>query len=284
MASTPRNNRIVMVVLCALVGLFLILAVPWIVQTSLERVLAKLIETVVNEPKFASGITLFSFFYPFWRAVGFVAGVTLLVMTVPLYRGEEWAFAAALTALAVPSISGMFMFLPYVSFVEGFPLPMVISWVGLIGYWGVLLLRKSDRMQKVVDFLVFTFIGMIATHSFTLGIGSQRMLMTRVDKPLFAGLEWWLLTVVGEVDWIATAMLILAIPFLALRKRAGWYLAFIAALSVFIIDAFTQIIRMKTYDYLYGALIAAGLLLFLMIPKFKARLLGEEPSEPEGVQ
>ena len=267
-----------------MVGVFLIVAVPWIVQTSLERVLAKLIETIVNEPKFASGITLFSFFFPFWRAVGFVAGVTLLVMTVPLYRGEDWAFAAALTALAVPSISGMFMFLPYVSFVEGFPLPMVISWVGLIGYWGVLLLRKSDRMQKVVDFLVFTFIGMLATHSFTLGIGSQRMLMTRLDKPLFAGLEWWLLTVVGEVDWIATAMLILAIPFLALRKRAGWYLALIAALSVFIIDAFTQTIRMKTWDYLYGTLIAAGLLLFLLIPKFKARLLGEESSESAAVQ
>jgi hypothetical protein len=273
-----------MVVLCSLVGVFLIVAVPLIVQTSLERVLAKLIETIVNEPKFASGITLFSFFFPFWRAVGFVAGVTLLVMTVPLYRGEDWAFAAAVTALAVPSISGMFMFLPYVSFVEGFPLPMVISWVGLIGYWGVLLLRKSDRMQKIVDFLVFTFIGMLATHSFTLGIGSQRMLMTRLDKPLFAGLEWWLLTVVGEVDWIATAMLILAIPFLALRKRAGWYLALIAALSVFIIDAFTQTIRMKTWDYLYGTLIAAGLLLFLLIPKFKARLLGEESSEPAAVQ
>lgn len=177
----------------------------------------------------------------------------------------------------------MFMFLPYVSFVKGFPLPMVISWVGLLGYWSILLCRRSDRLQKVVDFLVFTFIGMLATHNFTLGIGSQRQLWTRAGQPLFDGLEWWLLTVVGEVDWIATLMLIIAIPFLALRKRAGWWLALIASLSVLIIDSYTQIIRTKTLDYLYGALLAAGLLLFLLLPAFKVRLFKEGRAESETV-
>ncbi|MFA9404949.1 MAG: hypothetical protein ACERKX_03950 [Anaerolineales bacterium] len=105
MAHTPRTDRIAMVVLCALIGVFLILAVPWIFQTSLERVLAKLIEAIVNELKFTSRITLASFFYPFWRAVGFVAGVMLVLMTVPLYRGQDCAFATAVTTLAVPFIS-----------------------------------------------------------------------------------------------------------------------------------------------------------------------------------
>ena len=105
MAHRPRTNRIAMVVLCALIGVFLILAVPWIFQTSLERALAKLIEAIVNEPNFASRIVLVSFLYPFWRAVGFIAGVTLVVMTFPLYRGQDCAFATAVTALAVPSIS-----------------------------------------------------------------------------------------------------------------------------------------------------------------------------------
>ena len=59
--------RAALVVLCALIGVFLSLAVPWIFQTSLERVLAMLIEAIVNELKFASRITLVSFFYPFWR-------------------------------------------------------------------------------------------------------------------------------------------------------------------------------------------------------------------------
>jgi hypothetical protein len=267
-----------MAVFAVLVGLFMILAVPGIIQVSLERVLTGLLEVVTDEPKFASGITLFSFFYPFWRAVGFVAGVALLAISYPIYRGEEWTYPVALLAHAIPSISGMFMFLPYVSWVEGFPLPMVISWVGLLGFWGTLLLRKSSRNEKIALFLVFTFIGMLATHSFTLGIGSQRMLATRPDKPLFAGLEWWILTLVGEVDWIATGMLMLSIPLLAMRKRAGWWLAFVGALSVLLVDVPTQIVRTKTMDYLYGALLAGGVLLFLNIPSFKAYLLGQKTS------
>jgi hypothetical protein len=97
MAHTPRTNRIEVVILFALVGVFLILAVPWIVNTSLERVLAKLIDVVVNEPKFASKIMHFSFFSPVWRALVFIAGVTLIVMTHPLNRGKDRAFTAVVT-------------------------------------------------------------------------------------------------------------------------------------------------------------------------------------------
>jgi hypothetical protein len=262
---------------CALVGIFLILASPLIVQTSLERVINALVEVSKEQPKYASGITLFNLFFPLWRALGFVAGVTLLVAAYPMYRGEEWTVPAALLATSIPAISGMFMFLPYISWVGGFPLPMVISWVGLLGYWGVLLLPKSTWPEKGVKFLVFTFLGMVVTHSFTLGIGSQRMLATRPAQPLFNGVEWWILTIVGEVDWIATLMLMAAIPLLALKKRGGWWLAIIAAFSVLLIDAPTQLVRTKTLDYLYGSLLAAGMLLFLLLPSFKRRLLGEPP-------
>jgi hypothetical protein len=278
--ETSQNIRTLLAILAGLIGLFLIAVAPDMVQTSLERVLESLLEVIQDRPQFESGITLFSFFYPFWRAVGFVAGATLLVISPAIYRGEGWTPAVALVAYAVPSISGMFMFLPYISWVEGFPLPMVISWVGLLGFWTMLLLRKSERAEKAVDFLVYTFMGMLATHSFTLGIGSLRMLNTRPEKPLFAGLEWWLLTVVGEVDWIATAMLIAAIPLLALRKRAGWWLALIAGVSILLIDAYTQIVRTRTLDYLYGALLAFGLVLFLLIPGFKRRLLREGTDPP----
>lgn len=85
--STPKSTRLVMAVLCVLVGLFLIAIAPRIIQTSLERVLVELLETIVEQPRYASGITLFSFFYPLWRALGFVAGVTLIAIATPLYRG-----------------------------------------------------------------------------------------------------------------------------------------------------------------------------------------------------
>jgi len=283
MREASARARLFMAALSVLVGLFLLIAAPWIAQVSLERVIAALLEVIQDRPQFESGIKLFTFFYPLWRALGFVAGVALLAGALPMARGEEWTYPVALVATAMPAIGGMFMFLPYISWVGGFPLPMVISWVGLAGFWGVLLLRKSDWKEKAVKFAVFTFLGMLATHSFTLGIGSQRMLATRPLKPLYDGLEWWILTVVGEVDWIATVMLIVAIPLLALRKRSGWWLAMIASLSVFLVDAPTQIVRTKTFDYLYGAILAAASLLFLMLPSFKRTLVGEhEPELPEG--
>jgi hypothetical protein len=38
----------------------------------------------------------------------------------------------------------------------------------------------------------------------------------------------------------------------------------------------TQIFRTKTMDYLYGAILAAGVLVFTLIPYFKKRLLADE--------
>jgi hypothetical protein len=69
-------------------------------------------------------------------------------------------------------------------------------------------------------------------------------------------------------------MLVIAIPLLALRQESGWWLALIASLSGLLIDAPTQVIRMATFDYLYGALLAIGVLVFLLIPGFRRRLVG----------
>jgi hypothetical protein len=275
MKETSQSARLIIAILAVLVGLFMIMFAPILVQTSLERVLSELLVVIQDRPQFGSGITLFNFFYPLWRAFGFVAGITLLAISPSIYRGKDWTFPVALIAFAVPSISGMFMFLPYISWVGGFPLPMVIAWVGLAGFWNTLLLRKSDRMQKLVDFLTFTFIGMLTTHAFVIGIAAQRMLIPRPEQPLYAGLEWWILTLSGEVNWISVIMLIIAIPLLAMRKQAGWWLALIAALSILAIDVPTQIIRTKTLDYLYGSLLSLGLLLWLLLPAFKERLVTE---------
>jgi hypothetical protein len=64
-----------------------------------------------------------------------------------------------------------------------------------------------------------------------------------------------------------------------MRKRAGWLVALIAALSVFLIDTFTQIIRTKTLDYLYGSILAAAVLVFLLLPAFRKRLVKQKASD-----
>ncbi len=282
MNMTTETNRKVLAIVAIIVGLFCAIIAPILVQTSLDRVLTSLLNVVKDKPQFNSGIVLFGLFYPIWRALIFVAGITLIAIASKIYQGEEWTFPVAMLAYAMPSMGGMFMFLPYVSWVEGFPIPMAISLVGLVGFVLTVLLRQGEKIAKLIELGTLLFVGMLATHSFTLGIGSVRMLMTRPGKPLFEGLQWSILTWVGQVDWIATILLLIAIPLIVMRKPSGWWFALIGALSALAIDAPTQIIRTATLDYLYGSLLALGLILFLFLPKILERSRGKV-TEPEKV-
>jgi len=173
------------------------------------------------------------------------------------------------------------MFLPYVSWVDGFPLPMLISLIGLVGYFSFIFLRQSTRVQKWVRLGALTFIGMLSTHAFTIGVGAQRTMMTRPGYPFYQDLSWWMFNWVGQVNWVAFILLFLSIPLLAIGRRKGWWFAVIAAISILAINIPTQIVRTKTFDYLIGAAIAAGVLVFLLVPFFKRHLLVEEIEAPE---
>jgi hypothetical protein len=57
----------------------------------------------------------------------------------------------------------------------------------------------------------------------------------------------------------------------------------IAAVTILSINIPTQFIRTKTLDWLYGSLLAAGVLVFTVVPTFKRHLLAEPLTEEEGV-
>lgn len=289
MQSTSRKNRLILSVLAVAVGLFMVAAAPFLIQISVERVVSALIEVSKQKPAYASGILIFSFAYPLYRALIFVGGIALLLFARPIYKGEEWAYPASLLASAFPSAGGMFMFLPYVSWVEGFPIPMVISWVGLAFFWSMIFMRNVDKWLKWGQFLSLTFAGMLTTHTFTIGIGNLRMLLTRPEKPLYAGLEWWILAWSGPVQWICTILLFIAIYKIAQQKITGWWLACIAGVSILAIDVPTQIVRTfiaksDSLDYLYGTLLAGGLLFTLLYPKFKALLVKDENCNGKAIE
>ena len=273
MKDTPKNTRRLLAILAVIVGLFMIAAAPILIQVSLERVVAVLQEVVEDRPAFASGIMLFSFAYPIYRGLIFTGGIILILLAGPIYKGEEWAFPVGMLAAAFPSAGGMFMFLPYVSWVGGFPIPMLISIVGLIFFWSFTLLRYVDKWLKWGQFISLTLAGMLTTHAFVVGIGNVRMLLTRPMNPLYDGLEWWILSWSAPVQWLAVILLFVGIYLLAARKHSGWWLMLIAAASILAIDAPTQIIRTATFDYLVGALLSIGLIFSLVFPKFKAVLI-----------
>ncbi|MBC8503981.1 MAG: hypothetical protein H8D34_03945 [Chloroflexi bacterium] len=276
MQETSQKNRNIMSIIAIVIGLLMVALIPFMVQTSLERVLTGLTAHIeAGNPTFSSGIGLFDFFYPVWRAVIFVAGAALIVISQEIRKGEEWTYSVAISLFALPSIGGFFMFLPYVSWVPGFPLPMIISFMGLSGYWAFIFLRKAEMMTKWARMGALTFIGMLSTHAFTIGIGAQRTMATRPGYPFYKDFTWWLFNWAGEVNWVAVILLFMSIPLLAVGKRKGWWLATIGTIAILMIDAPTQIFRTKTLDYLYGSLLALGVLAFTQAPYFKKHLLSD---------
>ena len=276
MKDTSQKNLTIMSIIAIVIGLLMVTVIPFLVQTSLDRVLFNLDAHIKGgNPTFTSGIKLFDLFYPVWRALIFVAGITLLVISHAIRKGEAWTYPLSMAMFALPSIGGMFMFLPYVSFVDGFPLPMVISMIGLTGYFSFIFLPNAPRAQKWARFGALTFIGMLATHAFVIGIGAQRTMMTRPGYPFYEDITWWIFNWAGEVNWIAVILLFLSIPLLSIGRQRGWWLAVIGAVSILAINIPTQFIRTKTFDYLIGAVLAVGLLVFLLVPYFKRKLLEE---------
>lgn len=278
MKDTSRTRRSILAVLAFIVGLFMIAVAPFLIQTSLERVVSALLVVSAEKPAYASGILLFSYAFPFYRGLIFIGGIALLWLAGPIHRGEEWAFPVGLLASAFPSAGGMFMMMPYVSFVDGFPIPVAISMVGLVFFWTFILLRNVEKWLKWAQFLALTFAGMLTTHAFIVGIGNLRMLLTRPEKPLYNGLGTWVLSWSQPIQWICVILLFMAIYQIAACRASGWWLALISVTSLTAIDIPMQIIRLTltdstSWDYSYGLPVIIGLFFVLFFPKFKKALI-----------
>lgn len=225
---------------------------------------------------------LVSFLFPFWASLTFVAGFALLVTLGRFYRGEAWTRGFALLMFAIPSIGGAYMLIPWINFVGsvkgGFPSAVIILAIGLIPYFTVLLADKGDLMQKGVDFVVFLMLGVTAAESFSNGHASFRVLYGHPKRPLIVDdiavlwLSWLGL-------WLGAALLIATIYLLANRKVSGWYLGMIGGLTVLVASGVTHYFCHATNDYLYGALMGLSIVVLLVIPMVKQRLLEGPPSE-----
>lgn len=280
MKETSQKNRTIMSVIAIVIGLVMAYIIPFLVQTSLERVLIHLTAHIEKGfPAFSSGLPMFDIFYSAWRALIFAGGASLVIISQEIKKGSEWTYPLALSLFALPSIGGFFMFLPYISWVPGFPLPMVIAFIGLAGFWSFIFLHHGTKLQKWTRFAALTFIGMLTTHAFTIGIGAQRTMATRPGFPMYPDFTWWLFRWAGEVNWVAVIFLFMSIPLLAMGKRRGWWMAILASCTILMINVPTQFIRTKTLDYFYGALLAIGVLIFTVVPFFKKHLLEDEAPE-----
>lgn len=282
--ETPRNTRLGVVSLVVLAAILMIVLIPFIgfdmvnpivtaQQVRIEKFIA---EGNPQAPLLTYTVWLVSFFFPFWSTLSFVAGIVLLVLALPLYRGERWARGLALLCLAVPSIGGAYMIVPWMNFIGsaqgGFPPAIAIMMIGLIPYFTILLAEKVNLPQKAVDFLVFLMLGVSAAENFANGHAAFRILFGHPKRPLFA--EGIAITFFGWLSlWIGMGLCIAAIYLLGQKKISGWYAGLIAGLTTMVASGATHYVRHATNDYLYGSLMGLSIVVMLLIPFFKIRLV-----------
>jgi hypothetical protein len=220
---------------------------------------------------------LVSFFYPFWMALAMFGGVVAIVISRAFYRGEGWAKGVGLLATAMPSMAGAYMLIPWINFIgfdKGSPLPIYISLLGLIPFFAILLAEESGTQTKVVNFIVFLLLGVTGAHSFTIGHASLRFQWMHPARPLWPEGTWvlWLST---QFLWLGTISLALAIFFLGIRKKAGWYLGLIGGIVVMIAGYWTHLIRGTTSDYILAGTFGLIIVIVFLLPFFKNKLFDD---------
>jgi len=170
------------------------------------------------------------------------------------------------------------MIVPWMNFVGskegGFPPAMIIMAIGLIPYFAILLADKGDLKQKLVDFFVFAMLGVAAAENFANGHAAFRILYGHPKRPIFA--EGISITYFGWLGlWISFGLLVAAIYQLGARNKTGWYLAMIGGSIGCLVSGATHYVRHATIDYLLGSVMSLSIVVMLLIPLFKKRLLEE---------
>ena len=115
-------------------------------------------------------------------------------------------------------------------------------------------------------------LGVTAAESFANGHAAFRVLYGHPQRPMFA--EGIAITYFGWIGlWVAFGLLVAAIYKLGVRKESGWYLTLIAGGIALLAGGATHYVRHATVDYLLNAIMGISLIVMMLIPFFKERLL-----------
>jgi hypothetical protein len=271
-----QKNRQVLTILIIAYGLFVVIVAPFLIQESLDAVIARVAPKIPEQPSFALTVVFLPIWFFIMRAINFVAGVTLVVIAYPFWKGETWTWPLVLSALSLPTIFGVLTSLPHVVQYGRPPAAGFVLLFGLIIFWLVLMLKKGSKVEKWARFLGFTLLGVTAGHINVLVMHSIKNIIDRPDAPYFKDIMYTVYTYEGPFNFIALIFCIIAIPLLASedKKKAGWYLALIAGIVVTLANYPTHFIRLQTSDFFVAGSLGLGLAVVMLIPAFRKALLG----------
>jgi len=190
--------------------------------------------------------------------------------------------------------------------VSGMPPAMPIMVLGLLFYYIILFADKDSIKNKVLKLIPYTLIGIVAGMVFMNGQHGVRYFIhipgaflenpPHFTSPLAHAitnldhLDWQTfeftsqqmiyspqtlaLLLGGYLNYVSSAMLILAIPFLAMKNKFGWYMATTAALAT-AASSFQGFFVRHSTEWLQGGFLSLALLIILLIPIFKKFLIAE---------
>jgi len=292
--QTTKTGRLVMTIVVALVGIFLLFSSPFITMKALNPALHRLVEVFqVADPDgvWDTPVKILTATFYTWMTLFMFAGATLVVIAKDIYSEKKWARPLALTMLAVPSMGGMTFVIPWLVLVmggpggaknpdAGIPAAMPIMLIGLIGYFIVLLWEKADWKTKVAQIVTFGALGVVGGMVFMNAQHGVRHFLHNPDAPFFPASESYPeLFLGGFVLYASVILFFAAIGLLAARKESGWYVGVIAGVVTFVAALLSFIDRYDVpsgQEWLRGAMLSAVFTAILVIPWFKNRILGKE--------
>lgn len=182
--ETTKTQRMVMMVVALLGGLFLMLWAPTAAMKTLKICLNQsLMRLVPHDADFYPSIPILSATFSAWIIAFVFAGAWLIMLAKKLYQGALWARALALGFFAIPSVAGITMAIPWFVLVlaeypekgvpphtySGMPPSMPVLFVGLLFYFIVLLADKDTIKNKLLKLVPYTFVGIVSGMVFMNG-------------------------------------------------------------------------------------------------------------------
>lgn len=288
-SETSQRTRLIVTIVMVVAAVVILFAAPLLVKQVLPQVIAgqqarfekasastdpatQLQAKLIEDAPY-----LVSLFFPIWMGLSVVGAMVVLVIARAYYRGEKWARGVALLCFAFPSIAGAYMMVPSINFTGFGPnvvKTIILSLLGLIPYFTIVLSEKSDVVGKVINFFVFLMLGVQSAHSFSNSHAALRIQWMHPARPVWPE-GTWVLWLGPQTMWWGTLALILAIVFLGNRKKAGWYLAVIGGAITLFTNAWIHLVRGTTSDYILGAAMGLVILILMLVPAIKGRLFDE---------
>ena len=323
--ETTKNQRILMLVVAILGGIFLLTLAPTMamktLKTSLDQAFLRLIP---HDADFYPAVPVLTATYSAWIVLFVFTGSMILMLSKKVYDGAKWARATMLGLFAVPSVGGMVMVIPWFVLVlaeypekgvppatiHGMPAVAPVLFISLLFYYIILFSDTDTIKNKLLKFVPFTFMGVVSGMVFMNGqhgvryfihipgnfvTNAQGLIEGNRTPPLITDPLSNMITNLDHLDWrtfeylsdkavyspqtlalllggfllyVSSVLLLIAIPLMAMKNKAGWYIATSTALATAVVSIQGFIVR-HSMEWLQGGMLSLLLLVILLIPVFK---------------